>query len=357
MLGGSSVRRLLLSKKASSLALLAVVATTALGCSVGNIVWRNAGTFFSSPNPVAQNRHPVGPDARLAVVWVGHATALIQIEDKVILTDPIFTSTVGQVTRRRTDPGIAPKDLPPVDAVLISHMHQDHLSLGSLEMIEDKVRAILLPRGGTAYLSDGFKFPAWEVRTWQIWEKNGLRITAVPVDHQGFRYGVDDAWMTEAFTGWMIEYKGIKVYYGGDTAYDQRVFVETGQRYPNIDLALLPIGPIEPAEIMRRTHLDPAQALQAFFDLGANRMVPVHYDTFFNTDEPGESVRQLNQEAKKWNLGRRIIAPIAVGERRVFVKAGESATLTEPANIAPSASTTPTSMPKKPAVPDDDNFE
>lgn len=340
-----------------ALAVVALAGALLGGCSVGKIVWRNSISFFSTPREVVQNRHPVASDARLAVVWVGHATALVQIEDKVILTDPIFTSTVGQVTRRRIEPGIAPNDLPPVDAVVISHMHQDHLSLGSLEMIEDKVRAIFLPRGGTAYLSDSFKFPAWEVRTWQVWEKNGLRITAVPVDHQGFRYGIDDAWMTDSFTGWVIEYKGIKVYYSGDTAYDQRMFVETGQRYPNIDLALLPIGPIEPAEIMRRTHLDPAQALQAFFDLGANRMVPVHYDTFFDTDAPGESVRRLNEEAKKWNIGKRIIAPVAVGERRVFVKAGESTSLPDPPKAASPPTTTKPAPTPKSTIPDDDSFE
>ena len=88
---------------------------------------------------------PIDKNARLAVLWIGHATALVQIDDKVILTDPVFTSSVGQLSKRLVEPGLDPENLPPVDAVLISHMHFDHLSLGSLEMIERKVRMLLMP--------------------------------------------------------------------------------------------------------------------------------------------------------------------------------------------------------------------
>ena len=146
----------------------------------------------------------------------------------------------------------------------------------------------------------------------------------MPVDHVGYRYGVDDAWMTQSFTGYVVEYHGIKVYFGGDTAYDQKLFVEVGQRFPGIDLALLPIGPIEPRELMRRFHTDPGEALQAFIDLGAKRMVPIHYDTFVNsTDEPGDAVKGLTAAQKKWDLGKREVVVVAIGERRVFLKKGE----------------------------------
>src|SRR5690606_37644394 len=110
------------------------------GCRYGRASLHAVDSFFSSPRPVVKNKTPVTKDARLAVLWIGHATALVQIDDKVILTDPVFTSTVGQVSKRVVEPGLDPKDLPPVDAVLVSHMHYDHLSLGSLEMIEPRVR-------------------------------------------------------------------------------------------------------------------------------------------------------------------------------------------------------------------------
>ena len=112
-------------------------------------------------------KDPIDKDARLAVLWVGHATALVQIDDKVILTDPVFTSTVGMLSRRLVEPGIDPQDLPPLDAVLISHMHYDHLSLGSLELIEPRSNP-LVPRGGLAYLRTSVPRPrAPPVEAWR----------------------------------------------------------------------------------------------------------------------------------------------------------------------------------------------
>ncbi|MBX3228042.1 MAG: MBL fold metallo-hydrolase [Labilithrix sp.] len=322
------------------LALLAAVALAlpALpACRIGSAGLRGVGALFASPRKVTQNKTPTAKDTRLGVLWVGHATALVQIDDKVILTDPVFTSVVGQVASRLVEPGIDPKDVPKVDAVLVSHMHFDHFSYGSLELIEDKVKALLLPRNGSAYLPDNFAFPAWELHTWQAWEKDGLRVTAVPVDHVGFRYGIDGAWMKSSFTGYVVEYHGMKVYFGGDSAYDQRNFVETAQRFPKIDVALLPIAPIEPRDFMRRTHMDPREALQAFVDLEAASMVPIHYDTFVNsTDTPGDALKALAQAQKDLYVGPgRAVTPLAIGERRVFVKAGEGPPLPEPPKPEP----------------------
>ena len=156
-------------RRLAELALIALVSATVPGCFVARAGVRAVGSFFSSPREVATTRHPVTKDARLAVLWIGHSSTLIQLDDKVVLTDPVFTSTVGQLSKRLVEPGLDPKDLPPVDAVLVSHMHFDHLSLGSLGMIEPKVRTLLLPSGGTAYLADSFSFPSYELATWQVW--------------------------------------------------------------------------------------------------------------------------------------------------------------------------------------------
>ncbi len=307
----------------ASALLLALCATLSGGCAIGRGASRAAGSFFRTPEKVKQPKDPVVHGARLAVTWIGHATALVQIDDKLILTDPVFTSTVGQFSKRLYEPGVDPKTLPKIDAVVVSHMHFDHLSLGSLAMIEDKVRMLLLPSGGTTYLTD-FAFPAIELRRWQPWEKDGLRITAVPVDHVGYRYGADDAWMEVSYTGYVIDYHGIRVYFSGDTAYDQKVFVETAQRFPGIDLALLPIAPIEPRDIMRRFHVDPAEALQAFFDLRAKRMVPVHYGTFVNSfDGAEDELRALEAAKKRYVLGEREVTVVKIGEQHTFVKKGE----------------------------------
>jgi L-ascorbate metabolism protein UlaG (beta-lactamase superfamily) len=348
---------------------LAIGGSSLTGCVLARASGKAVGSLFASPRKVEKLKEPIDKNARLAVLWIGHATALVQIDDKVILTDPVFTSTVGQVSKRLVEPGLDPENLPPIDAVMISHMHFDHLSLGSLDMIQRKVRMLLMPRGGTTYLTD-FGFPVLELRPWQGYEKDGLRVTAVPVDHVGFRYGVDEAWMTQSFTGYVVEYHGIKVYFGGDTGYDQKLFVEVGQRFPGIDLALLPIGPTEPRELMRRFHTDPGEALQAFIDLGAKRMVPIHYDTFINsTDELGDALKGLTAAQKQWDLGKREVAVVAIGERRVFLKKGEGPSA-EPAKArdaweSPAASTTPSkaATPSKPSpkpksdIPDDEKLD
>jgi len=332
------------------------------GCAATRIGLRNAGAFFSWPKEVEKIREPVRKDARLAVLWVGHATVLVQIDDKVILTDPVFTSTVGQLSRRLVEPGVDPDRLPMLDAVVVSHMHADHLSLGSLSMLEKKVKMLLLPRGGASYLTD-FDFPALELGRWQAWEKDGLRVTAVPVDHVGWRYGLDSAWMTESFAGYVIEYHGIKVYFGGDSAYDQKVFVEAQERFPNLDLALLPIAPIEPRELMRRTHMDPHEAMQAFIDLKAKRFVPIHFDTFpFSAGEPGDELRELDDAKRTMHLGgTRVVAPLKVGEQRVFWKRGEEDpvgkiddTPKPPPAPAPPKKEEPK---KKDVIPDDDKLD
>ena len=334
---------------ATSALALALAGCSLTACTFVRAAGRASGSLFMSPRKVEKLKEPIDKNARLAVLWVGHATALVQIDDKVILTDPVFTSTVGQLSKRLVEPGIDPENLPPIDAVVISHLHFDHLSLGSLEMIQRKVRMLLMPRTGATYLTD-FGFPVLELRPWQGYEKDGLRVTAVPIDHVGFRYGADDAWMTEGFTGYVIEYHGIKVYFGGDTAYDQKLFVDVGQRFPGIDVALLPIGPIEPRELMRRFHMDPGEAVQAFIDLGAKRMVPIHYDTFVNsTDEPGDALKQLTAAEKKWDLGKREVTVVAIGERRVFLEKGQGPSVL-PEKAKDSWSTTPSVQPAKPAA-------
>jgi N-acyl-phosphatidylethanolamine-hydrolysing phospholipase D len=262
---------------------------------------------------------PVRPDAELAVLWVGHSTVLLQIADRFVLTDPVFTDTVGQVSKRLVEPGIDAESLPPIDVVLVSHMHFDHLSLGSLERIEPKVRDLVVPQRGLVYVP-GFSFRTWELATWESWERDGLRVTAVPVRHNGFRYGLDGEWMTTSYTGYVIEYAGHTVYFGGDTA-KTRGFRATAERFPSIELALLPIAPIAPREFMCRAHIDPREAVDAFLELRARFLVPIHYDTFVNSfDEVGEAPRELTRVARESGVADRVVM-LRIGEQRVLERA------------------------------------
>jgi L-ascorbate metabolism protein UlaG (beta-lactamase superfamily) len=142
---------------------------------------------------------------------------------------------------------------------------------------------------------------------------------AVPVKHNGWRYGIDSAWMKTSYTGYVLEYHGLTVYFGGDTAYAQENFRATARAFRSIDLALLPVAPIHPREFMRNMHVDPDEAVRAFLDLGAKRMVPMHFDTLVNgADEPGEALAQLGKAARERGVEGRVDV-LAIGEQRVIV--------------------------------------
>ena len=138
----------------SRVAWIVAVAVAAAGCRAATFLprflVRTVELGFQDIRKVEPKlKDPVRPDAELAVLWVGHATVLIQIADKFVLTDPVFTDTVGQVSKRLVEPGLDAENLPALDLVLVSHMHFDHLSLGSLERIEPKVRDLVVPQRGS----------------------------------------------------------------------------------------------------------------------------------------------------------------------------------------------------------------
>jgi N-acyl-phosphatidylethanolamine-hydrolysing phospholipase D len=303
----------------SALALFAMLGAI-VACSTGyRILTRSVAAMTSEPRHVAKRvRHPKLEHARLAVLWVGHSTALIQLDDRSVLTDPVFTRSVGQLSPRLVEPGLAPDALPPLDAVVISHMHFDHLSHESLDMIASKVRWLALPAGGLVYLGD-YAFRVSELGPWQAHELDGLRITAVPAKHAGWRYALDAPWMTRSAAGYVIEYHGLVVYFAGDTGYRNALFRDIARRFPHIDLALLPIAPISPPQFMRRRHLDPGQALDAFELLHARRFVPIHFDTFINSlGEPGDAPALLRREVAQRQLAPDRVLLLDVGEQRVL---------------------------------------
>jgi L-ascorbate metabolism protein UlaG (beta-lactamase superfamily) len=299
--------------------LMLVTLFTLSGCGfVSRVMQRNLSAPHT-PKKIANRIHnPVRPEARLAVLWVGHATALIQMDDRFVLTDPVFARTVGEVSPRLVEPGIDPGDLPPLAAVVVSHMHFDHLSFSSLDGIESKTQTLLVPPGVRSILPR-YAFASVELAPWQNFESNGLRVTAVPVQHVGGRWGIDAAWYTEGFTGYVFEYHGLSVYFGGDTAFNPGDFKATQQRFPQLNLALLPICPNQPRDYMQHTHMGPTQALDAFGLLGAEHMVPIHFDTFINSDDvPGECPRMLAEESRKRHIEGKV-AILNVGELRVII--------------------------------------
>ncbi|MBI3579246.1 MAG: MBL fold metallo-hydrolase [Ignavibacteriales bacterium] len=264
--------------------------------------------------------NPILPDVGVAVLWSGHATVLIQIHDKIFITDPVFTKTVGMVARRAIEPGLDPSSLSKVDYTLISHIHFDHFSYGSLDMLP-KNGTLLIPWGGAPYTPEMGFTQTREMKPWEVLEEDGVRITAVPAQHFSGRYGLDISWMRDrGYTGYVIQYKGKTVFVAGDTGYNSDLFKDIGKNF-NIDVAILPIAPVEPREFMQRNHVDPKEAVQIFEDVKAKIMIPMHHRTFIQGFEPTIFYAQelLEKIIKERGLEDKIKI-LNIGEQRVLMK-------------------------------------
>jgi L-ascorbate metabolism protein UlaG (beta-lactamase superfamily) len=234
-------------------------------------------------------RPPAGvADGGLHVVYVGHATTLIQVDGQNILTDPIWSERASPVSfagpRRYTPPGIAFEDLPRIHVVLISHDHYDHLDLPTLQRLRAEFDPVfVVGLGQSALLRDrGFERTV-ELDWWQPWAMpNGCKLWGTPARHwtgRGLGPRNRSLWLS-----FVIETNGGPVYFAGDTGYGPQ-FREARERFGPMRYALLPIGAYKPRWLTDYQHLDPGQAVRAHLDLGAAASLGIHFGTFELADD------------------------------------------------------------------------
>ena len=246
------------------------------------------------------------------VTWIGHASTLLHLGGATFLVDPVFSDRIGWFYRRHAVPAVRPEEVPPLVAVLITHNHYDHLDLPSLRAIGPDTE-IVVPQGMSRWMRRQGFARTTELGWWESTELGGTRITLVPSRHwsrRGMRDMNDSLW-----GGFVLEHGDDAVYHAGDTAWFDE-FVEIGRRFPDLLAALLPIGGYEPAWFMEKNHMNPEQAGRAFLDVGARRLVPIHWGTFQMTDEPlAEPIDRLRQWWKEQSPGGdRQLAVAAIGE-------------------------------------------
>jgi L-ascorbate metabolism protein UlaG (beta-lactamase superfamily) len=288
-----------------------------------------------------------------SITWVGHSTFFIQFGGLNIITDPVW-STQMAFQKRLSEPGIKVEDVPPIDIVLISHSHYDHLNINSLRRLIG-TRQLLVPAGLGAKLRKKGFLRIKELHWWESVMYNGVKFTFVPSQHSTRR----NPWDTNSshWGGFVIERPASRsgklvsrvredseagdrgesaaesraqiasasepaaarirpffseqgsverpvisdfptIYFAGDSGYFQG-FKEIGRRFP-VDVALLPIGAYEPEWFMAPQHITPEQALQAFDDLDAKWFIPMHYGAFKLADDtPREALDRLEAERRK----------------------------------------------------------
>ena len=262
---------------------------------------------------------PVGEEEQ-AVTFIGHSSFLVQMKGLGVLIDPVFATRLILLRRQRRA-GVRVKDLPAIDAVLLTHAHMDHLNRPSLRAVVKEMRrrgrlapVVVVPNGVEDLVADlGFSRVV-ALRWWESAEVEGLRVTATPAQHWGARMFKDTH---RGFGGYVLEAEGAEtVYHSGDTAYFDG-FTEIWRRLaPKI--ALLPIGAYFP-DSYRTVHTSPEEALQAFLDLRAESMVPMHYNTFRLGREPmDEPLPRLMMAAARSGVLAKVHA-LAEGERLLVV--------------------------------------
>jgi L-ascorbate metabolism protein UlaG (beta-lactamase superfamily) len=223
----------------------------------------------------------------LVMTMIGHSTVLIQMNGLNILTDPHYSKRASPVSwagpKRVVDPAIKFEDLPPIDIVLISHNHYDHLDLKTLKRLSERGEtSFYVGLGNKSLLNESGIKNVIEMDWWQKEMFKGLGLHFVPVQHWSARSLFDKR--ETLWGGFILEGKK-NVFFGGDTGYG-KVFQDIHKKHPKLDVGLIPIGAYKPREFMKNAHVNPSESVKIFQDLGLQHGFGIHFGTFAGlTDE------------------------------------------------------------------------
>ncbi len=254
----------------------------------------------------------------LRVSWLGHCTFLLQWKGVNILTDPVFSDRVSPfsfVGPKRYIPHVTDyKNLPPIDYVIISHNHYDHLDSAAVRLLGN-TPIYFVPLGLKAwFLSKGIRSShIKELDWWDSVSLNDASIKALPSQHWSAR-GLFDRRKT-LWASWRINLKGVTIWFAGDTGYNDKQFKEIGDTLGPVDLALIPIGGYSPRSFMQHYHVNPYEALKIHKDVKAKLSIGMNWGTFPLTAEaPIDPIIELAKQRKKIKIANNEFISIAVGE-------------------------------------------
>lgn len=281
---------------------------------------------------VTPSKPPARVDGdRLLVTWIGHATVLIQTQGLNILTDPVWserTGPFGRGPKRVAEPGVRFEDLPPIDVVLVSHNHYDHMDLPTLRRLAARDRPrIITSLGNDAVIG----LPNIVTADWggAVPIKPGVEVIVVRAHHWGTRYTTDHN--RALWSGFVLKLpSGGNVYFAGDTGMGDGRWPAEAATHGPIRLALIPIGAFRfvPGQMAIGAHIGPVDAVEVYRRTGAARAIPIHWGTFRLSYEAWDTPPRLLAAAMRCTAQRgfdavRIgeavevssyVAPAAVGE-------------------------------------------
>ncbi len=239
-------------------------------------------TYPAAPKPF--NREE--PSA----VWIGHSTYLIQVGHLTILTDPVWDQYCSPIPirslKRLFEPPISLSDLPRIDIVLISHNHYDHLDAKTVDILKrfhPQIEWIVPERLSPWFHKRGIQ-NVFELSWWKSHASKEYTVTAVPAQHFSGRTLWDQN--KTHWNGYVLETAGKRLYFVGDTGYNDKDFKEIGKKFQRMDLSLIPIGTYVPKKFMQPVHIGPQEAVEIHVDVNSALSLGMHWNTFCLSDEP-----------------------------------------------------------------------
>lgn len=220
------------------------------------------------------------PSSDIKVIWFGHSTFLLNLDGKLILVDPVFSGNASPFTfavKRFQKPVLSIAELPPVDYVILSHDHYDHLDMESIKFFVDKKTPFLVPLGVDSHLV-GWGIQPGRITVldwWQTHKVGDLEFTATPAQHFSGRDGFHEN--ETLWASWVIKNSKHTIYFSGDSGYDTH-FKAIGDQFGPFDLAFIENGQYN--EKWKEVHVLPEESVQAAIDLKAKRYFPVHWGMF-----------------------------------------------------------------------------
>jgi L-ascorbate metabolism protein UlaG (beta-lactamase superfamily) len=268
--------------------------------------WREPRSPWPKWAPGLSDRPPPRVEgSRLRVSFIGHASLLVQTGGRNLLVDPVWSARVSPLSwvgpRRVNDPGIAFSALPPIDAVLVSHSHYDHLDLATLSRLNAAhAPRVITPLGNDTIIRRYDPHIRAEAYDWgdEVALADSIEVRLAPMRHWSARSLTDrDRALWAAFiltTPWG------RIYHVGDSGYgDGRHFRAARAAHGPFRLAVLPIGAYEPRWFMRDHHMNPSEAVAAFLDTGAELALAHHHGTFQLTNEAIEAPVRALEAARR----------------------------------------------------------
>jgi L-ascorbate metabolism protein UlaG (beta-lactamase superfamily) len=268
---------------------------------------RSRWEMIASDEPILRPEHKPEPflwdESTITAAWLGHSTVLVNFYGMRIITDPVFSDRIGLNVaglftlgpKRLVYPALSMSELPPIDLILLSHAHMDHLDIPSLEQLDRSIPVVMAKN--TYDVIQDLDFNNVRELDWTEFTFVGdLRIEAIEVKHFGWRYpwepdrsrGYHDG---RSYNAYLLSRNGQHILFGGDTSYTDQ-FRSIGDRLDHVELAIMPIGAYDP---WIRNHASPEQAVAMADHVRARCILPIHWRTFIQSEEPTmEPIERFN---------------------------------------------------------------